>query len=184
MFCILTGRVRLFLTSAIGQEYAVNDLEPEVWVGEQFLAGDVPTALDAQLVEDSAVLVIPREVVLKVANEYPLTYRMLFEQTMERSRGLFILLQGMAFYPLRTRLAGRLLQLIDDHGQKTDEGLLLDVARSQNDLAQLSHGSRQRVNKILSEWRDCGIIELQGSHYLIRDREALAAELEPKDNDE
>ena len=184
VFCIISGRVRLFLTSAIGQEYAVNDLEPEAWVGEQFLVGEVPTALDAQLVEDSTILVVPRSSMLQVADQYPLTYRMLFAQTMERSRGLFILLQGMAFYPLRTRLAGRLLHLLEEHGQKTDDGLLLDVSLSQNDLAQLSLGSRQRINKILSEWRERGIIELQGSHYLIRDLESLSAEMELRDSDE
>jgi CRP-like cAMP-binding protein len=90
----------------------------------------------------------------------------------------------MAFYPLRTRLAGRLLHLLEEHGQKTDDGLLLDVSLSQNDLAQLSLGSRQRINKILSEWRELGIIELQGSHYLIRDLESLSAEMELRDSDE
>ena len=183
IFCILSGRIRLFLTSAIGQEYAVNDIEPEAWVGEQFLVGEAPTALDAQVAEKSTVLVIPRNAVLQVAEQYPLMYRMLFEHSMERSRGVFMLLQGMAFYPLRSRLAGWLLSLIEEHGEQADEGIYLDVNLSQNDLAQLSLGSRQRINKILSEWREREIIELEGSRYLIRDMEALKAEMELKDND-
>lgn len=183
LFCILSGRIRLLLTSAIGQEYAVNDIEPEAWVGEQFLVGDVPTALDAKVAENSTVLIIPRSPVLRVAEQYPEMYRMLFEHTMERFSGVFTLLRGMAFYPLRSRLAGWLLSLIEEHGEEADEGVYLDINLSQNDLAQLSLGSRQRINKILSEWRDLGVIELDGSRYLIRDIDALTGELELKDSD-
>ncbi len=183
VFCILSGRIRLLLTSAIGQEYAVNDIEPEAWVGEQFLVGEAPTALDAQVAEESTVLVIPRAAVLQIADKYPQIYRLLFEHTMERSRRVFILLQGMAFYPLRSRLAGWLLSMIEEHGQKADEGIYLDVNLSQNDLAQLSLGSRQRINKILSEWREREIIALEGSRYLIRDLDALSDEMELKDSD-
>lgn len=183
VFCILSGRIRLLLTSAIGQEYAVNDIEPESWLGEQFLVGDSPTTLDAQVAEKSTVLIIPRTAVLQIADKYPQMYRMLFEHTMQRSRGVFLLLQGMAFYPLRSRLAGWLLNLIEEHGQEVDEGIRLDVNLSQHDLAQLSLGSRQRINKILGEWRDRNILELDGSHYLIRDIDALASETELKDSD-
>jgi CRP-like cAMP-binding protein len=101
-----------------------------------------------------------------------------------RSRGIYRLLVGMAFYPLRSRLAGRLLALIEEHGHQTDEGVSIDINLSQTDFAQLSLGSRQRINKILSEWRERGILEAQSNHYIIRDLDALHAELELKDDDD
>ena len=52
-----------------------------------------------------------------------------------------------------------------------------------HDLAQLSLGSRQRINKILSEWREQGIIELEGHRYIVRDKDALVAETRLKDPD-
>ena len=86
--------------------------------------------------------------------------------------------------PLRSRLAGRFLALVEEHGQKGDDGVTIDMQLSQSDFAQLSLGSRQRINKILSEWREDGIIELQSNQYLIRDIEALRGEMELKDPDE
>ena len=47
---------------------------------------------------------------------------------------------------------------------------------SQNDLAQLTLGSRQRVNKILGEWREKGIVVVEDNNYLIKDLAALEAE--------
>jgi CRP-like cAMP-binding protein len=161
VYCILSGRIRLLLSSTIGQEFAIRDLEPEAWLGEQFIANDLPTAIDARVLERATAVVIPRAVVLAVGDEHPLMYRNIFRHHIMRSRGIYRLLVGMAFYPLRSRLAGRLLALIE-----------------------LSLGSRQRINKILSEWRERGILEAQSNHYIIRDLDALHAELELKDDDD
>jgi CRP-like cAMP-binding protein len=185
IFCILAGRIRLMLTSAIGQEYAITDYEPQTWLGAEFLSGtNNPARLDAQIIESATVLTIPRAVVLEVAEHFPQIFKSLFTDYMMRLSGTIYLLQGMAFYPLRSRLAGWLLELIDKHGQKEDEGVYLDVQLSQNDLAQLSLGSRQRINKILSQWRERGIIELKSNHYLIRDIDALIKETELQDHDD
>jgi len=184
VYCILSGRVRLLLSSTIGQEFAIRDLEPEAWLGEQFIANDLPTAIDARVLERATAVVIPRAVVLAVGEEYSLMYRNIFRHHIMRSRGIYRLLVGMAFYPLRSRLAGRLLALIEEHGHQTDEGVSIDINLSQTDFAQLSLGSRQRINKILSEWRERGILEAQSNHYIIRDLNALHAELELKDDDD
>ncbi len=182
VYCILEGRIRLLLTSALGQEYAVRDLEPGAWLGEQFLDGDHPTALNARVVKDTVVLAIPRSIVLDTGNSHPSIYRKLFETTLGRSRGLFILLQGMAFYPLRSRLAGWLINLVEQHGKKAEGGTCVDIRLSQKDLAQLSLGSRQRVNKILGEWRQAGVIEIRSNRYLVRDMAALQREMELTDS--
>jgi len=184
IYCILTGRIRMLLSSSIGQEYAVRDLDPESWLGEQFLCGDNPTSLDAYVYQDTTVLQIPRRTVLEIAEQYPHVYRRLFEHTIKRTRGVFLLLQGMAFYPLKSRLAGWILELLEKHGQDTPQGKFLDINLSQNDLAQLSLGSRQRVNKILGEWRERGIIKLQDNGYLINDIVALQKEMEIQAPDE
>jgi CRP-like cAMP-binding protein len=183
VYCLLSGRVRLLLTSAIGQEYAVTDYDAGTWLGGEFLSGDNPARLDVQINETITVLTLPRTVVLEIANLEPQIFKNLFSDYMVRLSGLMFLLQGMAFYPLRARLAGWLIELLEKHGQEEQAGVYLDAHLSQNDLAQLSLGSRQRINKILSEWRERGIIELEGSRYLVRDMSALIAETELRDRD-
>ncbi|NCF73142.1 MAG: helix-turn-helix domain-containing protein [Gammaproteobacteria bacterium] len=184
VYCILSGRVRLLLSSTIGQEFAIRDIESEAWLGEQFMAHDFPTAIDARVLESATVAVIPRSVVLAVGDEHPLMYKNIFKHHMRRSRGVWHLLTGMAFYPLRSRLAGRLLALIEEHGHPGADGVSIDINMSQTDFAQLSLGSRQRINKILSEWREKEIIEVQTNHYVVRDIDALREELELKDDDD
>ena len=184
VYCLLTGRVRLLLTSAIGQEYAVTDYDPGTWLGGEFLSGDNPARLDVQINETATVLTLPRILVLEIANQYPQVFKSLFSDYMVRFAGVIALLQGMAFYPLRSRLAGWLLELLEKHGQKEEAGVYLDAHLSQTDLAQLSLDSRQRINKIIGEWREKGIVELEGSRYLVRDMSALVRETELHDRDD
>jgi len=184
IYCILSGRVRLLLTSEIGREYAVTDYESGTWLGGEFLSGDNPARLDVQVNETTSVLTLPRALVLDIADQYPQVFKTLFSDYMVRFSGVMTLLQAMAFYPLRSRLAGWFIELLEKHGQEEEAGVYLDTRLSQNDLAQLSLGSRQRINKILGEWRERGIIELEGSHYLIRDMDALVQEMELHDQDD
>ena len=89
----------------------------------------------------------------------------------------------MAFYPLKARLAGWLLNLAKQYGVQSIQGTYIDIHLSQKDLAQLSRGSRQRVNKILSEWRERKIIEIQNNRYVILDLPILTSEMELKNPD-
>ncbi len=114
VYCLLAGRVRLLMTSAIGQEYAVTDCEAGTWLGGEFLSGDNPARLDVQINKALTVLTIPRTLVLEIANEHPQVFKALFSDYMSRFAGLMVLLQGMAFYPLRSRLAGWLLELLEN----------------------------------------------------------------------
>ena len=183
VYCLLSGRVRLSLTSAIGQEYAVTDYDAGTWLGGEFLSGDNPARLDVQINETASALTLPRTLVMEIANQHPQVFKNLFADYMVRFSGLILLLQSMAFYPLRSRLAFWLIELLEKHGKEEEAGIYLDAHLSQNDLAQLSLGSRQRINKILSEWRERGIVELEGSRYLIRDMSALVQETELHDRD-
>ena len=181
VFCVLSGRVRMIITSSLGQEFAITDLNPEAWLGEQSIATDIRNPLNALVNQEATVLVIPRKVLIDVGESHPQMYKMLFTETMHRFQGISRLLSGVAFYPLRSRLAGWLLHLSSEHGQESEAGVTLDVELSQNDLAKLSLGSRQRINKILSEWRERGVIELEGHRYIVRDQAALVAETKLKE---
>ena len=71
-----------------------------------------------------------------------------------------------------------MLHLIEEHGVDTDEGIMIDIKVSQNDFARLALGSRQRVNAVFSEWRARDLLETREEHLLIKDLDALRAELD------
>ena len=181
IYGLVSGRVRISVSSPQGQEFATVDHEPGAWLGEPGLASDAPRILDGKVIEKADVLVIPRATVLAVAEDYPIIYRNLFKHVQNTLREFHELLRFILFYPLKSRVAGRLLLLATDHGKQVDDGMLLDIRVSQNDFAHLALGSRQRVNKVFRDWAARGLVELRDDHILIRDVEGLEAEVQPFD---
>jgi hypothetical protein len=106
-------------------------------------------------------------------------YRNLYRAVWVNTRGLYEILEAMLFYPLKARVAGRVLVLIADHGHRVEDGVLLDIKLSQNDFARLAMGSRQRVNGIFRDWDKQGLVESRGDYLLIKDIEGLQREMMP-----
>jgi CRP-like cAMP-binding protein len=178
LYCVISGNLRLGVTSSIGQEFAFTDFNPGSWFGETTLSAEESRLLDVQVLKDSTILVIPRKAVLSVGEEFPVMYRNIFVDHTYKARGLYRLLAGILFYPLSARLAGRLLEQAQLHGVQTEQGVRLDISLSQSDFAHLVMGSRPRVNKVFGDWRDRNIVVMDNGKYLIKDLEALEDELE------
>jgi CRP-like cAMP-binding protein len=178
VFGVLSGRVRMYVSSAMGQEFALIDREEGSWLGEALL-DDQGRAIGGRAMTQTEVVVIPRQVMNEVASAWPLLYRNLFHHQVRTSRGLYVLFSGVLFYPLRARVAGRLLDLLEEHGQQIDGGVLLDMKVSQNDFARLAMGSRQRVNRIFRDWDKTGLVVTRDDRLLVTDTGRLEQEVEP-----
>ena len=179
VYGLVSGRLRISMASAMGQEFALIDWEPGAWLGEQVLGIEAPHMLEVRLLEPSDLLVIPGQLLLEVGQSWPELYRNLYRASWVNTRSLYEILSAVLFYPLKARVAGRVLALLEEHGQRVEDGLLLDIKLSQNDFARLSMGSRQRVNRIFRDWDKQGLVESRGEYLLIRDVRGLQGELVP-----
>jgi CRP-like cAMP-binding protein len=76
---------------------------------------------------------------------------------------------------VQQRLARKLVRLAERRGRSTPlrEGVVIDVALSQQELAELAETSRQSVNRWLQAWRDRRIVGSVGRRLLVRDLDAL-----------
>ncbi len=178
LFCIVEGKIRISLISVEGQKFLLTDLEKGQWFGEGAIAQQNTRVQEARAEEDSTILQIPRKLLIAVADDYPVLYKNLLFSHFYRTQAVYELLAGMVFYPLKSRLAARLLNLADKHGRETGDGIRLEVKMSQLEFAQMTMGSRQRVNKVLRDWVQRGILHKQKDFYVIADLERLEAEVE------
>ncbi|TDG13605.1 Crp/Fnr family transcriptional regulator [Seongchinamella unica] len=177
VYCVVTGRIRIAISSAGGHHFAITDLTHGAWFGEQGLVSDTGRAASAEALVTSHVLVLPKLAMMDAAEQWPGLYRNLLRHHVDRSRELYSLLGDVLFYPLRARVASRLLQMLADHGVHNDGEVLLEMKLTQNDFARLALGSRQRVNKIFRDWTERGIVESNGDSITVKDIEALQAEV-------
>ena len=111
IFGMVSGRVRISVASEMGHQFAIVDQEQGSWLNNPCLVNDLGRAVEARTLTPAQVLVIPRQVVLAIAQDWPLLYRNLFHDKVVESRSLYELLSGVLFYPLSARVAGRVLLL-------------------------------------------------------------------------
>lgn len=173
VYAVITGFVRIKISSIEGQEFAVTEFSSKAWFGEYALTDKPARMFEAQVLENSSIIEIPKIVIQSIAEQYPVVYKNLFQAQSEHTLKMCELLNGMLFYPLSARVAGRLLWFAQNFGDETPEGTLIHKKMSQQEIADLTLGSRQRVNKTLKNFEKLGILEITGQQYLVLDIRGL-----------
>jgi CRP-like cAMP-binding protein len=81
--------------------------------------------------------------------------------------------EGMALYPLETRLARLLLNLGASHGRSTSDGILIEKPISQSRMGQLINASRPRINAQLQAWKSERLIGVRQHRIVIFNKRSL-----------
>lgn len=183
IYSVISGFVRIKISSIQGQEFAITEFSTNAWFGEYSLTNKPVRMFEAQALENSSILEIPKAVVTSLAEQYPVIYKNLFVEQSERTLNMCELLNGMLFYPLNARVAGRLLWFAHNFGSVIDGGILINKRMSQQELADLTLGSRQRVNKTLKEFEKLGILSISGKEYLVKDIALLKRQISIKEKE-
>jgi CRP-like cAMP-binding protein len=165
--CLIEGHVRANLTSPQGQEFRLDEFRPNSWLGEAMLFSDERKVLSLQFKKEGMTISLQVKTVLALAEQHSSIYRNILKNQIERNRGMYRLMGGMLFYPLKSRLAWRILYFLKRHSVKENGGVYLDIDFTQQDLARLVFGSRQRVNKIFKHWSEIGLVVSKSKRYFI-----------------
>ena len=174
--CLVEGHVRALITSPQGQEFGLDEFRPNSWLGEAMLFSDERKVLSVQFKAAGKTLCLPTKTVIALAEQHPSIYRNILKNQIKRNRGMYRLMAGMLFYPLKSRLAWRILYFLKRHSVKEKDGTYLDMDFTQQDLARLVFGSRQRVNKIFKHWSEIGLVVSKSKKYFIPNVKRLEKE--------
>ena len=177
LYCVISGTVQISIVGYAGNQFILTTMKDGQWFGEGAILGETKV-IEVQTTTACEILAVPLAAVQSSVNTKPNFYQNILEDHMKRTQLLYDLIAGMLFLPLRARLAGRFLYLLEMFGEPSDEGVVLDLKFSQQDFARMSMGSRQRINKIFREWQDREIYFKKSGKYIVKDIEALKHELE------
>ena len=89
---------------------------------------------------------------------------------------MYRLMTNMLFYPLKSRLALRLLVMIEVHRGRNGSSACLETTMTQSDFANMIRGSRQQVNRVFRQWDQEGIVHFVGGQYHVPSVDRLVAE--------
>lgn len=170
LMAVLSGRVRISMTSPEGKEIVLAVLEAGEHFGEIALLDGKERTADATALTACSLAVLERRDVLSFLERHPGAWLSIVEVLCTRLRNTDQHIAEIALLGLPARLAKALLRLLDAQ----ESGLSgAQIKTSQRALGNMVGASRESINKCLGEWQRAGIVKVEGTVITVADRKAL-----------
>ena len=167
------GAVKIVLPSAEGEEAIIATLRPGDFFGELALLDGAPRSATATALEPSETLVLPRTVFFELLDTVPGLRDALLSGVAKELRRLTGHVEELHFLDLAGRLATRLARLAEEAEPDAEGEIRLSWPYTQSDLAAMIGGTRQSVNRLLSDLVDEGLVRIERDSLVIIDFEQL-----------
>lgn len=180
LLVLLEGRVKVSLSSPEGKEAILSLLEAGQLIGEMSLLDGGSRSATVTTMEASRFLVIWRKDFIRFLEHHPRVAMTLLQALSLRLRATNDMVGNLSFLNLPARLARILLNLGQQYGKLTDEGIVIGLKLSQEELGNLVGVSRESVNRQVRLWVEHGLLDYAHGILILKDsgalfREALAA---------
>lgn len=173
LYVVVSGQVRLYRLGADGEEITVEVYMGGEHFGEFGLFADGARMTHAQAMMATVCIELGKEPLLQLLERSPRSMRRMLRSLSMASRGLLEDFTDLAFRDIAARVARKLLDLAELHGESTPDGIRISVKMSQGDLASTIAASRSNVNRALAVLIADGVVAHQRGHFTILHPERL-----------
>jgi CRP/FNR family cyclic AMP-dependent transcriptional regulator len=173
LFVMISGLIKVFVTSEDGDEMGLVTLRPPDVFGEIALIDGQPRSASAEAVEPSRVLELGRSTLMELVSSSPSITDSLLVSLGGVLRRLTEHAADLVFLDLHGRVAKLLVGMVDEGDHPGDGVVELDLELTQSDLASMVGGSRQSVNQILGSFARRGYLDMKGRKVVIKNLAGL-----------
>jgi CRP/FNR family cyclic AMP-dependent transcriptional regulator len=175
VYAVVGGTLKVVTTSEAGDDVVLNLLGPGAVIGEVAVLCNAERSASVVALTDCELLAIERRDLLAFLRSHPDASLALMSVLAQRLRSLSELVEDTLFLNLPVRLAKKLVALGQSHGQRTPEGLRIDLKLSQGEWGDLVGATRESINKQLRTWSDACLVRLDQGYLVLRRPERLAS---------
>jgi CRP/FNR family transcriptional regulator, cyclic AMP receptor protein len=166
---VAAGSVKILLASQEGEEAIIATLQPGDFFGELALLDGAPRSTTATAIEATETIALPREQFLDLLTQDPRIAQALLQALAGELRRLTGHVEELHFLDLAGRLATRLARLAREADPEASGRVELNWPYTQSDLAAMIGGTRQSVNRLLSDLADDGLLHIERDTLEITD---------------
>lgn len=175
LYAVLDGAMEISILSLDGRKLSLDLMGPGAVFGEIALFDPGTRTATVTAMEPSVLLRVFSTDVMRELRLHPELAIDMVLLAGQRMRWMGNQLNEMAFLPVSTRVARKLLHLAPRHGAQAGA-----VRLSQAELAEYVGATREAVSKTLAQWKRQGIVDVARGHVLIRDLPALQTLADPE----
>ena len=164
VFYIQAGKIKLTVVSQQGKEAVIAILEEGAFFGESCLAGQTVRTATATALEDSEIVRIDKDAMIRVLQEEPTFAALFMAYLLANNIRIQEDLVAHLFNSAEQRLARILLQLA--HFGKEGKRAPVIPKVSQETLAEMVGTTRSRVSFFMNKFRKLGFLDYNGGFHV------------------
>ncbi len=173
-YVLVSGRVKMVQITPNGQQITLRMMTPgQTYGGIAMLNPDAGYPATAQAVENSTAIAWGTEQLRRLAEKAP----SISVNTMQLMHGYILELQerqkALLTERVEQRIARILLKLAAESGKKTEEGMLIDMRLTRQDVAEMSGTTLYTVSRTLAEWERAGLLKIGRERVILREPHGL-----------
>ncbi len=154
-------------------EYVTKLVSPGEFFGYKALVKGTPSASMAKAIRQTTVWLYPKDVVIGGLQLTSPLLKMLLQQAVSDIESYEITNQLHYLASVQERIAYQLVVLADKFGVQTSTGISLNLKLTRNEFAQLASTINESLSRHLTEFKNEGLIDLNGKEIIIKDLKAL-----------
>ncbi|MGE5575598.1 MAG: Crp/Fnr family transcriptional regulator [Syntrophothermus sp.] len=173
VFFVKSGKVKLSKPAADGREQILTLLQPGDIFAEVVLFDEGPYPATAEAIEDSVVGMIRNKDMEELIRSSPEISLKMLKVMNKKLRHAQTLIRDLALKDTNGRLAGMLLNLAEEYGERIDDRIRLSLPLTRQEIANLIGTSRETVTRLLSEFQKARVLEINRQEIVILDERKL-----------
>jgi CRP/FNR family transcriptional regulator, nitrogen oxide reductase regulator len=173
LYVLTKGQVKLSQITPEGNQVLLRFIHPGEMFGGVAAFGDSTYPVSAEAVQDCIVLTWDTATLVRMMETYPPIALNAMRHLVQRVQELQQRNLELATERVERRIAHALLRLARASGRPVDGGVLIDLALSRQDLAEMTGTTIYTVSRTLSAWQQRGLIQAGRERVLIREPHGL-----------
>ena len=173
VFCLHSGKVKVFKTGNEGKPHIVRFAKPGTLLGYRSLLSGEPYTVSATALDESIICHIPKDTFIAALEKdarFALRFMEMMSSDLDRAEAQIV---HLAQKPVRERLAEALLVLKNIYGTENGDNSPLDVTLTREELAGVVGTAIETLVRTLSDLKQEGLIATDKKKICILDMEGL-----------
>ncbi|MBU8891176.1 MAG: Crp/Fnr family transcriptional regulator [Bacteroidales bacterium] len=170
-YCINSGIIKIFKTGIEGREQIIAFAKKGGIIGYRSILSNELACSSAKVIEDATLCFVPAETLISLVKTNGNFSMAMMQQTCKELGEANAFLTDIAQKTVRERLAEVLLNLKDTF--ELNEDNVLQISLTREELANIVGTATESVIRLLSEFKNDRLIDLNGRKITILDIKAL-----------